>query len=248
MARIEEKNAQLLQLKASTSRSVQHLNGLKKTLKELLDEQAQLRKDIRTRTELLKRLRQENSAVSSQVDVERRAGERLDAAVEEGADLPRVLDYVRSKAGHFEAEHTKRSWARKLEIAEMAAKQAESRLRQAKRAAIAARNGPLIASAGSGSLGSSSIGAGGATTRLIREDPAAALDAIAQQLEAAAGATKRGRSRAGDASRAATGIMASQMSTTSSSSLGGASTRRRRGVAGAPVRTIHGARSMGGPG
>jgi len=42
--------------------------------------------------------------------------------VEEGADLPRVLDYVHAKSGHFEADGTKHSWARKLEIAEMAAK------------------------------------------------------------------------------------------------------------------------------
>lgn len=165
----------------------------------------------------------------TQIESQQRAGERLDAAVEEGADLPRVLDYVRTKSGHYERDGSKKSWARKLEIAEMAARQAEARLRTARRAAVAAKHGAAGSFSGRSGAGGTTNAAGLSATRLLEEDPAAALELIAGQLEAAAASDGRRAGRVGRAGASA-----------------GAA--KRTGVAGAPVRTVAGARGMGGRG
>merc|ERR1712139_221119 len=57
MARIEERNQDLLKLKMTTGNTVQVLNNLKKKLGELITESEWLRKEIDSRTELLEKIR-----------------------------------------------------------------------------------------------------------------------------------------------------------------------------------------------
>jgi len=112
----------------------------------------------------------------------------------------------------------------------------------ARRAAASARDdptGPMGRSGGGGGGGSGAAGL--STSRLLEEDPAAALDEIARQLQSAAAADGSG---AGSSIRRAGSGAGNPESKTAGSTSGPV----RRGVAGAPVRTVAGGRAMGGRG
>lgn len=158
MAKIEERNAQLLQLKLSTGRTVQTLNQLKSKLTELQSECERLRTDIRSRSELLERLRADTGHVAVEIRSAQTAAQRLEAAVEESSDLPGILNYVELKSLHFELARDVASWERKLEIAEMAARRAQAQLRGALRDAARPPTGPFYALAGWTAPGSASAG------------------------------------------------------------------------------------------
>ena len=119
VAKIDERNQELLQLKMTTGKTVQVLNDLKKKLNALIHESEWLKQEIQQRTELLAKLRNDNAQVSSRIDVEAKQEEKLKAQVEDNADMPTVLDYVNQKAQMFELEKEVASWKRKVEIASL---------------------------------------------------------------------------------------------------------------------------------
>jgi Domain of unknown function (DUF4201) len=142
LARIEERNAELLQLKVATGRAMQALNDRRTRLSELERGCARLRAEIATRSELRERLRQEHTGVESDVEGARRDGSRLDAASDDSASMPGILDYAVMQREFEELAKEVVSWERKLEVAQVGARQAVRKQREAQAAAATASIAP----------------------------------------------------------------------------------------------------------
>lgn len=127
VAKIEDRNQELLKLKMTTGNTVQVLNNLKKRLSDLLAESEWLQREIKVRRELRDKIRSDNKRVNEEIVVARRDNRGLSSAKEGSEDMPSVLDYVKQKADMYELQKAVRNWERKLEIAQMAAKQGGSR-------------------------------------------------------------------------------------------------------------------------
>lgn len=130
VARIEERNEELLKLKMSTGAAVQSLNTHKDRLSALKTESEWLHREIAARTEQLAKSRADHAAVQAEIVAERKQKKRLSQQQHETADMPQVLDYVTQKAQMYELESALRNWERKVEIMEMAAKRARTIQRQ----------------------------------------------------------------------------------------------------------------------
>jgi chromosome segregation ATPase len=122
VAKIEERNQELLKLKLTTGNTVQVLNSLKQQLSEHMTDATWLRREISQRKELLAKLRVDNEDVSAEISKSTKAGASLRARAEDVSGMPEVLDYVKQKAEHEKLRRDVESWRRKVEIAEMSAK------------------------------------------------------------------------------------------------------------------------------
>ncbi|KAH9597983.1 protein of unknown function DUF4201 [Trypanosoma melophagium] len=115
--RIERKNLELVELKGTSTRTVQTLNTLMDTLNALTAEQNRLRKDYKSRCEYLARLKREVDAVAHEADI----AERKNAVIKaqhEAVRVPKIEHYVAQKAEEYELRRAERNWKRKVEIAE----------------------------------------------------------------------------------------------------------------------------------
>jgi hypothetical protein len=158
LAKIKERNSQLLDLKLSTGKTMQMLASKKSRLAELIAQCEQLRTGITRRTGDMERLRRENSRVVVELGKDTVKAEKLGVAVDESEDLPAVQDYVDLRADHTELTRELDSWRRKVEIAEMAAKKTSARAAVAKRALDSVTPGAvhmMAATSGSKMLGAS---------------------------------------------------------------------------------------------
>jgi hypothetical protein len=72
VAKIEERNQELLKLKMTTGSTVQVLNSLKKQLQDVIAESDWLRKEIKARTEMLKKIKKDNIIVGDEIVKERK--------------------------------------------------------------------------------------------------------------------------------------------------------------------------------
>jgi hypothetical protein len=117
--KIEERNEELLKLKLATGTTVQALNTLKIHLNTLLNEQAWLNKEIKSRTDQLNKLNHESDAVKAELAAESRIKKKLGQQRSDSGGMPQILDYVQQKAELYELESTLKNWERKVEIAEM---------------------------------------------------------------------------------------------------------------------------------
>jgi len=128
--KIEERNAELLQLKMTTGRTVHVLNSAKRRLAELLDEQRKLERESGERRGARERLMREYAMVESDVEAERGKNRKYKIQ-QSNPDMPQVLDYVNQKSTMYDLEAQVHNWQRKCEIMEMAAKRARKILKQA---------------------------------------------------------------------------------------------------------------------
>ncbi|ESL12229.1 hypothetical protein TRSC58_00007 [Trypanosoma rangeli SC58] len=115
--RIERKNLELVELKGTSTRTVQTLNSLMDTLNGLTAEQNRLRKDLKNRREYLARLQREMISVAHEAD----AAEHKNATIKaqhEAVRVPKIEHYVAQKAEEYELKKAQRNWKRKVEIAE----------------------------------------------------------------------------------------------------------------------------------
>jgi len=172
LAKIKERNRQLMQLKVSTGGTMQALAERKQRLAELTARCQRLRADISSRTATMERLRAENRRVGDGLERDGRRADRLGVAVDESEDLPGVQDYVSLRAEHAELGKELSSWVRKVDIAEMSSRKAASRATTARRAldsatpgvlsVMAATSGaPVLGSAGKAGAPAASAGARG---------------------------------------------------------------------------------------
>merc|ERR1712072_1084632 len=106
VVKIGEANNELLNLKRTSGRTVKTLNNMKKKLSNLTAEARFLEDEIK----------------------ERKDNKKLRMQSRISPEMPQVVDYVNQKAEQYEIEAQKRTWERKLEIAEMAVKKIKSQL------------------------------------------------------------------------------------------------------------------------
>ncbi|KNE63947.1 hypothetical protein AMAG_09010 [Allomyces macrogynus ATCC 38327] len=119
LAKIEERNAELLKLKMAAGKIMQVMNVYKRRLAGLEDESGRLRFEIKSRRDLLARLHDEAQQVHGDTDKALRVNKTLMAAGREFR-VPSVMEYVMLKANHEELLTKVRSWRCKVEIAQMA--------------------------------------------------------------------------------------------------------------------------------
>lgn len=131
LARIEERNNELLRLKLSTGQTVQSLNGMKSKLSDAARAIVRLRAEMRARTALLGKLQAENASLSEAVARAQERAEAMVRAARASADLPTVLDYIELTALQTGLHKELTAAARKLEIAELTAHQATLKAQQA---------------------------------------------------------------------------------------------------------------------
>jgi hypothetical protein len=122
VAKIEERNQELLKLKMTTGSTVQVLNTLKKQLGDIINESDWLRKEISARSEMLKRIKRDNISVNDEIMVEKKKLTKFRSAKEETEGMPQVIDYVNQKRKEYEVDTKIKNWDRKIEISEMEAR------------------------------------------------------------------------------------------------------------------------------
>jgi len=123
LAKIEEKNAELLRLKLSTGQTIQTLNAMKMKLGDVAKETTRLRTEIKARAALLTRLRVDNAALAASIAESQELGAALARGVRESSDMPTIMDYVELKALQTSLTKDAASWDRKMEIMELTARQ-----------------------------------------------------------------------------------------------------------------------------
>lgn len=132
VAKIEERNEELLKLKQTTGNTVQVLNNLKKKLQELMEESTWLQNEIQNRTELNQKILEEVSSIDdlNQRDERKVHKLQLQQGAEPAKDMPQILDYVGQKAKAYALQEEIKNYERKVEIAERAVKLQKSKLRR----------------------------------------------------------------------------------------------------------------------
>jgi chromosome segregation ATPase len=132
VATIEERNDELLQVKLLTGKTIQVLNEFKKRLSEKLEEETWLKNEVSSKRALLSKLFKEEERVDKELRVERRSRNRLRQQIEEAAAMPNIEDYIQQKKEMYELESTIRNWKKKVDIVEMAARNAKTMATRAK--------------------------------------------------------------------------------------------------------------------
>lgn len=125
--KIEQRSAELLQLKMTTGKTVQALNAKKKELSELIAKTNSHKQEIKARKDQLQRIKEENQKVTDQTASRRKMIAKMKQQKEETADMPRVLDYVEQKRKMYELQVSLKNWERKVEIAAIAKQQTRVR-------------------------------------------------------------------------------------------------------------------------
>lgn len=136
VAKIEERNDELLRLKMTTGNTVQSLNHLKRKLRELMDQSSWLTNELKVKNDNNNKVKVEIDSGRKNIIKERKSLQKMNSTVPvpEGNNedsMPKILDYVAQKANMYELQKEVADLERKLEIAENAEKQRkrESRLK-----------------------------------------------------------------------------------------------------------------------
>jgi chromosome segregation ATPase len=114
--RIEQKNLELVELKGTTTRTVQTLNSLTDRLNGLMLEQTQLRRELKSRKEYVEKLNTDIEAVKTEADGAQKKNTALKIQ-HESVKVPKVEDYIAQKAEMYELNKAALNWRRKVEIA-----------------------------------------------------------------------------------------------------------------------------------
>eukprot|EP00397_Hematodinium_sp_SG-2012_P058420 GEMP01073881.1.p1 GENE.GEMP01073881.1~~GEMP01073881.1.p1 ORF type:complete len:335 (+),score=70.29 GEMP01073881.1:119-1123(+) len=129
VAKIEEANQELLQLKRTSGKTVKLLNKMKRKLTALSKESGVLAQDIKEKRAMLAKTESDIVKVVQEKEVARKDNKKFRAQTRTSPETPQVVDYVKQKAEEFELKQQRKSWTRKVELISLA----ENRLRQAKR-------------------------------------------------------------------------------------------------------------------
>ena len=126
VAKIEERNDELLSVKLLTGKTIQVLNDYKRRLSEKLDEEAWLKSEVSGKRTLLSKLDREEDRVDKELRVEQRQKNRLRQQIEEASSMPDIEDYIGQKKEMYELQSTIENWKKKVEIMEMAARKSRT--------------------------------------------------------------------------------------------------------------------------
>jgi hypothetical protein len=124
VAKIEERNDELLSVKLQTGKTIQALNDYKKRLNEKLEEEAWLKSEVSGKRTLLQKLDKEEGRIAKEVRGEKRVRNRLRQQIEEAQAMPNIQDYIMQKKEMYELETILKNWQKKVDIMEMAARKA----------------------------------------------------------------------------------------------------------------------------
>lgn len=136
--RIDKKNQELVELKGTSTRTVQTLNSLMDALNDMTNEQAQLKKEYKSRCDYLARCTKEVGVVVKEAEKAEGKHHALKSQ-HEAVKVPKIEEYIAQKAELFELEKACKNWQRKVEIAEgqrQVLRQQLERLRLQRNAAI----------------------------------------------------------------------------------------------------------------
>jgi len=126
VAKIEERNEELLAVKLSTGKTIQSLNDFKRRLNEKMEEAEWLKGEVNGKKSLLTKLAKEAGRVEKDVRSERRVRNRLRQQIEEASAMPNVEDYILQKREMYELESMLANWKKKVAIQEMASKKSRT--------------------------------------------------------------------------------------------------------------------------
>lgn len=130
VARIEERNDELLLVKLSTGKTIKCLNELKSSLNDCSTELEDDKELVLDKREQLESLKKENTEVSKEIRNEKKNQNRLRQSIEDASAMPNIEDYIDQKKQMYECEVNLRNWQKKLDIAEMAAQTSRRKLMQ----------------------------------------------------------------------------------------------------------------------
>lgn len=137
-AKLEGLSADVLALKATSSHAAASLAAAKQQLAELGAAAQGAAAEASLRAGLLDKLGHDIDRVAAAVAAERRTMKRLaqdeatgGGGAGDGGGMPQVLDYVAQKAEMFDLETVLKTWTKKVDIMEMAAKRVRALQNQA---------------------------------------------------------------------------------------------------------------------
>eukprot|EP00758_Cryptobia_borreli_P002791 Tbor_TRINITY_DN3288_c0_g1::TRINITY_DN3288_c0_g1_i1::g.23820::m.23820 len=113
--RIDQKNLELVDVKGTTTRTIQSLSRYTDRLNILVRDQKQLQKELRVREEFQQRLKTEMEQVQRDAVASRHKNENLKVQ-HESLKVPKVDDYIAQKAKMLELHKSAQNWKRKVEI------------------------------------------------------------------------------------------------------------------------------------
>ncbi len=132
VAKIEERNEELLTIKLLTSKTLRILNELKSNLNDKLIESEWLKNEINNKINLNNKIKLENNKVNKEVIIEKRMRNKLRIQINEASEMPNVEDYIHQKRIMYELQSTLANWKKKNEILEMAAKKSRTLVNKTK--------------------------------------------------------------------------------------------------------------------
>jgi chromosome segregation ATPase len=133
IAKIEEKNEELLTVKLATGKATQVLNDLKKRLVERSNESQWLDTETQNKTRQLARLRTELKKLDKIVRSEGKLSTKLKQQINDASEMPNIEDYIMQKKEMYELQAQIKNWQKKLDIAEMTVKKNKNLLKTAKK-------------------------------------------------------------------------------------------------------------------
>lgn len=126
VAKIEERNDELMNVKLSAGKTIQAINEYKRRLNEKMEEELWLKNELKDKNQQLIRLQSDTQNVQKELKKEKRTRNQLRQAVEEASEMPNLEDYILQKKEMYELEAVLKNWEKKMEILVMAAKKSHS--------------------------------------------------------------------------------------------------------------------------
>jgi hypothetical protein len=126
VAKIEERNDELLTVKHSSSKTTQALNEYKRKLGQQVEDANWLKSELQSKETLRGKLENEHKKVSKELVGEGKSRSRLKLQIEEAAEMPDIEEYIMQTREVQNLESVKKNWEKKVDIMEMAAKRSRS--------------------------------------------------------------------------------------------------------------------------
>ena len=117
-SKIKDKNEQLLTLKSGAGIAVNRLNSMKKILSDEMNCNKTIKKQMKTKAELMEKMCAEMVKVENEIKLESGKQNKL-KQVQSNPDMPHVMDYVKQKIQYESLLENNTNWDRKLEIVTM---------------------------------------------------------------------------------------------------------------------------------
>ncbi|ORY40578.1 hypothetical protein LY90DRAFT_704085 [Neocallimastix californiae] len=121
LAKIDERNTELIKLKMTAGRTIQILNKYKNNLQQSSQEYDKLKSEISQRKEIYSKLLAEVNKVSNEKDKVEWVNTKFKKKIDE-YKVPEVMEYIDLKIEQNELQKKLKNWKIKVEIAEMALK------------------------------------------------------------------------------------------------------------------------------